>query len=233
MYLPFIMWISIHLPFSEKLKGMEEEVFETSTQNVLILGDSHMVGDFGEYLHREIHELGKYNVVSIGIGGAGSYHFTVKMRGFCCGYKIRETCWYDSIPEKSKMPVVEEGYGSSNAIVGKFFKGNLSNYISHYDPEIVIIALGSNYTNAHEDLLKIIRKDKIDREVIWVGPMLRSNIQMRITAINQVIKKYPDIHFVRSDDIIGHDTITTVHYSGKSAQRWAEKVVLKMDKHLD
>lgn len=223
----------MHLPFSEKLMMMDEEVFESGTKNVLILGDSHMVGDFGEYLHRGMHQLGKYNVVSIGIGGAGSYHFTVTMRGFCCGYKIRETCWFDSIPEKSKIPILEEGFGSSNAIVGKFFKGKLANVVSHYDPELVIIALGSNYTNAHEDLVKIIRKDNDQREVIWVGPMLRSNIQMRLTAIQQITKKYPDIRFVRSEDIIGHDTITTVHYAGKSAKYWANKVIDRMSEYLD
>lgn len=232
MYLPLLIWISIHLPFSEKLQGLEEEEYVNNTQNVLILGDSHMVGDFGEYLHREVHELGKYNVTSIGIGGAGSYHFTVRMRGFCCGYKIRETCWFDSIPERSKIPVIEEGFGASNGIVGKFFKGNLSNVISHYDPEIVIIALGSNYTNAHEELIDIIRKDRSDREVIWVGPMLRSNIQMRLYAIKQVIKKYPDIKFVGSEDIVGHDTITSAHYAGTSAKKWAQKVMLRMDEYL-
>lgn len=233
MYLPFIIWVSMHLPFSEKLQQMDESEFHSEDKNVLILGDSHTVGDFGEYLHREVHEAGKYNVTSIGIGGAGSYHFTVRMRGFCCGYKIRETCWYDSIPEKSKIPVLEEGFGASNAIVGKFFKGKLSNVIEHYDPEIVIIALGSNYTNAHEDLLNIIQKDSADRKIIWVGPMRRANIEMRLSAINQVVKKYPEIKFVRSEDIVGHDTITSAHYAGKSAKRWAEKVMDRMNIYLN
>ena len=232
MHLPLLIWVSMNLPLSEKLKGIEEMEYVNNTQNILILGDSHMVGDFGEYFHREVHQLGKYNVTSIGIGGAGSYHFTVRMREFCCGYKIRETCWFDSIPEKTKIPITEEGFGATNGMVSKFFKGNLSSLISHYNPEIEIIALGSNYTNAHEDLIKIIRKDQFDREVIWVGPMLRSNIQMRLNAIQQVIKKYPDIQFIPSQDIVGHDTITSAHYAGVSAKKWAQKVMVRMKDYL-
>jgi hypothetical protein len=134
---------------------------------------------------------------------------------------------------KSKIPVLEEGFGASNAIVGKFFKGKLSNVISHYDPEIVIIALGSNYTNAHEDLLNIILQDSVDRKIIWVGPMRRANIEMRLSAINQVVKKYPEIKFVRSEDIVGHDTITSAHYAGNSAKKWAEKVMDRMNIYLN
>lgn len=232
MYLPFIIWISLHLPFHPKLQD-EMNLYSDSIQNVLILGDSHLVGDFGEYLHRGMHLKGKFNIVSIGIGGAGSYHFTVTMRGFCCGYKIRESCWFDSIPEKSRIPVTEEGYGASNQIVGKFFKGKLSAYIAHYDPEIIIIALGSNYTNAHEELMSIIQKDDTDRKIIWVGPMRRSNIEMRLLAINQLIKKYPEINFVHSEDIIGHDTITSAHYAGKPAKRWADEVINRMEKFIN
>lgn len=227
MYFPLIIWLSMYLPFADELKLMETDI-DDSIKTVLILGDSHLVGDFGDALHREMHRLKKYNVVSVGIGGAGSYHFTGTMRTFCCGSIIRETCIFDSISDQVKIPVTEKSDGPSNSLVGKFFKGKLSNFISHYEPEIVIVALGSNYTNAHEELMKILRNGNINREVIWVGPMRRSNMEIRLNAIRQVMIKYPDIRFISSEDIVGHDTITSAHYSGKAAKYWAEKVVKKM-----
>jgi hypothetical protein len=60
--------------------------------------------------------------------------------------------------------------------------------------------------------------------------MRRSNIEMRLYAINQLIKKYPEINFVPSEDIIGHDTITSAHYAGKPAKRWADEVIKRMEK---
>ncbi len=226
-----LIWLSLQIPMREELKIIDQD--NPSSHNILVLGDSHMVGDFGEYFHRELHNLKKYNVVSIGIGGAGSYHFTVNMRAFCCGAIIRETCWFDSISPKQTIPVTERHYGGTNAIVGKFFKGKLSNYIKHYEPDFIIVALGSNYTNAHEELVEILQEGNPLREIIWVGPMRRSNIEARLYAIDKVIKKHPHIRFIPSEDIIGHDTISSIHYAGKSARYWAQTVVKRMDFFLN
>ncbi|MFZ5552798.1 MAG: hypothetical protein ACOZCO_06765 [Bacteroidota bacterium] len=226
-YFPLLLWISLNPHMA--IKAGEVENDSTVIKNVLILGDSHTVGDFGEYLHREIHNKKKYNVTSVGIGGAGSVHFTMTMRCFCCGYKIRETCWFDSIPEKQKLPVTERNDGSTNEIVGKSYKGKLSSMVFHLQPDIVIVALGSNNTNAHEELVKMIWKDNPNRDIIWIGPMRRANIEERLYPIDMLLKKYPDIKFVSSEDIIGHDTVTTAHYYGKSAQKWAKKVMGRME----
>lgn len=231
MYYSLLIWFSLQIPCREELKIIDQD--NPASQNILVLGDSHLVGDFGEYFHHELHKLKKYNVTSIGIGGAGTYHFTTTMRAFCCGAKIRESCWFDSIPDNVLIPVTEKIDGGTNGVVGKFFKGKLSNYIQHYEPDFVIVALGSNYTNAHEELVEILQEGNPLREIIWVGPMRRANIEARLYAINLVLKKHPNIRFVPSEDIVGHDTISSIHYAGKTARYWAKTVVKRMDFYLN
>lgn len=198
---------------------------------MLILGDSHLNGDFGEFLHRKLHDANKYDIYSIAIGGAGSRHFTMTMRNHCCGYKIRESCYGEVIPAKSKIRTIEKNSTGTNEVVDKSHKGQLSNVLAYLCPDIVVIALGNNYVNDHQTLVNMIKAQSPHAVIIWVGPMLRSNFEQRISAINQVVKKN-NLHLVRSDDIIGSDTLTMGHFYGKSAQNWAYKIADRMSKVL-
>ena len=231
LYFPLLVWISLN-PHLAMRAGDVSSSGNVPVKNIVVLGDSHVVGDFGEYLHRELHNLKNYNVTSVGIGGAGSVHFTMTMKNFCCGYKVRESCWFDSIPETEKIRVMEKSDGSTNVVVGKPFKGKLGNLLKHYEPDIVVVALGSNNTNAHEELVQMIWKDNPARKIIWVGPIRRANIEERLYPIDMVLRKHPDIDFVSCEDIIGHDTVTSAHYFGKPARNWAKKVVGRMQPFL-
>src|SRR5689334_16213018 len=98
-----------------------------SIKNVLILGDSHFVGHFGEYVHKNLHETNKYDILSVAISGAGSKHFTLTLKNFCCGYKIRYSC--AGLPpeetKKSEVIILEKSSAGTNGIIGKSWKGKL------------------------------------------------------------------------------------------------------------
>lgn len=195
---------------------------------MLILGDSHSVGSFGEYLHKGLHNLYLYNIMGVNIGGAGTKHFTLQLRNFCCGYKIRVTHLTDTLTSKQTIFTLESSKTGDQSLVGKKWNGYLSSVLEDYKPNLVVFALGSNNVNAHQDLVNLIRKYIIDVPIIWVGPFKRIGNTERYKAIEKTIKNNKNIHLVRSDDILGHDTITSTHFYGKVAKNWANKVVDRM-----
>lgn len=201
-------------------------------KSILILGDSHLVGDFGEYLHRYLFRMDKFDITSIAIGGAGTVHFTMTMKNFCCGYKIRISKKGEIVSDKERFRTLEMQKVLTNEIVYKEYEGKLSKVVAAQKPDIVLIALGSNYVNAHQDLINIIQTHSEDSKIIWIGPFLRENFKPRIDAIVKITNKHK-IPLVRSDDIIGNDTLTTTHFYGKTASNWALKVTERLKPHLN
>ncbi len=201
-------------------------------KSVLILGDSHLMGAFGEHLHRKLHELGNLNIMSVAVGGAGSLHFTKTMKNFCCGYKIRSTCYDLIITPKQSIPVIEFSNTKTDELIAKFASGNIEQLVRLINPDVVMIALGSNFSNAHKDLVKNITQTNHSTAIMWIGPFMRKNFEPRIAAINKTMKEYNQICLFRSDDIIGHDTIGSYHYYGRKAQIWAETIIERMIPYL-
>ena len=196
-------------------------------RQMLILGDSHLNGQFGEFLQKKLHESKAFDIYSIAIGGAGSRHFTMTMRNHCCGFRIRESCYGETYTSKDLIRTLEKASTGTNEIVGKAFKGQLKNVLAYLRPDVVVIALGNNYVNDHQTLVNMIKAQSPDTRIIWVGPMLRMNLGERMTAINQVVKKN-SLFLVRSDDILGSDTLTSGHFYGTTAKNWAYKVAERM-----
>jgi hypothetical protein len=201
-----------------------------SIKNVLILGDSHFVGHFGEYVHKNLHETNKYDIISVAISGAGSKHFTYTLKNFCCGYKIRYSC--AGLPtednKKAEVIILEKSSAGTNGVIGKEWKGKLPVLMSNWKPDLVVFSLGSNNVNSHQALVDIIRTYQSEIPIIWIGPFKRQGNSDRYKLIEKTIKDNSNIHLVRSDDILGHDTITMAHYYGKTAQKWANKVTERM-----
>lgn len=211
---------------------VENDSIPKTTPELLILGDSHLVGDFGEYLHKQLHKINRFDITSIAIGGAGSMHFTLTMKNFCCGYKIRVSKKDEIIPDKSKIRTLEHVRIYTNEIVFKSYEGRLANYIKASQPAYVLIALGSNLTNAHQNLVEIIRGQSPQTQIIWVGPFKRERFNERIDPIIKVTSKYK-IPLIRSDDIVGNDTLKTAHFYGRTASNWAIKIGERLKPHLN
>jgi hypothetical protein len=205
----------------------------SGSERILLLGDSHMVGHFGEHFHKRLHELGKYEVLSIGIGGAGSVHYTLPMKNFCCGYKIRHTKTGDSILPKMQVPRIEFGTTQTGEVVGKAWSGKLENLLIDYSPDLVILFLGSNYANNHSGLLQIIQKRTPLAKIIWIGPFKRVNLDSRLHAIKKANTNGEVFTFIPGHDIAGHDTLTTFHLSDYSAKKAVGKLIPRLIHVLD
>ncbi|MDD2411847.1 MAG: hypothetical protein RBS19_11360 [Bacteroidales bacterium] len=199
---------------------------------ILMLGDSHLMGPFGEHLQRAIHNTEKFDILSISIGGAGSKTYTYKMTNNCCGYAIRESLHDEVIPPKKSLRYLEYNSVRNEDVVSKKHNGKLSKVISDLQPDIVLIALGSNVINDHQGLINIIRDNSQNCEIVWIGPMRRSGLTHRIKAIQNTVDKN-NIFFVRSDDVVGHDTITTTHFYGKESRLWANTIFDRIKPLLD
>lgn len=208
-----------------------EKSFTPYIKNIVILGDSHLVGDFGEYLHLGLHEKYNCDITSIAIAGAGSLHYVLTMTNFCCGYKIRQSCATDSLCY-GKINVIEsKGYGDSS-VVAPQYDGKLKKFLAAVNPDLVIFSLGSNYSNAHQELVEIVRKYNRTVPIIWIGPFMRANFTMRINLILPVVKYNKNIYLIRSDDILGNDTIMMHHFEGNTAKKWANKIVERMKEKI-
>jgi hypothetical protein len=210
---------------------------QTRVNSILILGDSNLKGSFGEFLQKKLHETGKYDVLSIAIGGAGSKTFLPPMKNLCCGYRVRQSCAGEALvkPKKAKetkIPVLEKAEKPTAGVVMKLYGGNLHSVMNAWKPDVVILVLGSNYLNAHEELLKIIKSYNHNIPVIWVGPFDKSISAGRYTLIEKAIKGNSDCFLVKSDSIVNKLKIEPTHFSGTPAKKIADAVFKKFEPFL-
>src|SRR5687768_5250910 len=85
----------------------------TEPRSILVLGDSHMKGYFGEFFHKKLHSSGRFFILNVAIGGAGTKTFTHdQLRSTCCGYRVRYTCPESKLKEKEWIPVLESSEDS-------------------------------------------------------------------------------------------------------------------------
>jgi hypothetical protein len=211
---------------------------QTNVKSILILGDSNLKGSFGDYLQKKIHETGKYDVLSIAIGGAGSKTFLPPMKNLCCGYRVRQTCAGVALVKSKKtketqIPILERAEQPTAGVVMKWFGGNLITVMNTWKPDEVILVLGTNYLNAHEELLKIIRSYNNSIPIIWVGPFDSSNSAGRYALIEKALKEKSDCFLVKSDSIVDKLGIVPTHFQGVEAKKIAEAVFKQIEPFLN
>jgi hypothetical protein len=192
-------------------------------KRVLILGDSHLLGTFGEALHRNLHETGEYDVLSIAIGGAGTRNFISTLRNNCCGFAIRESFHDENISPDKRIRRVEADNTLTGELIGKKYHGKIENVLQAFDPHLTVIALGRNNINAHQQLVNILRLYNVQMVIIWVSPYRNMFIHRQLHDIENVVMKNGLFH-IRSDDILGTDTTGSAHFYGKKGENWARKI---------
>ena len=211
---------------------------QTGIKSVLIVGDSNLKGNFGEYLQKDMHETGKYDVLSIAIGGAGSKTFLPKMKNQCCGYRVRQTCAGDSLikikkSKESKVPVLERAEKPTTGVIMKLFNGNLSDVIKAWKADAVIIVLGTNYLNAHEELLKIIKSYNVNIPIIWIGPFDKNTSTGRYALIEKALEGNSNCLLVKSDSIVSKIGIIPNHFYGTDAKKLADAIFKQFEPFLN
>lgn len=193
-----------------------------------------MKGYFGEFFHKKLHTEGRFFILNVAIGGAGTKTFTHdQLRSTCCGYRVRYTCPETKLKEKEWIPVLEGSEDSEDRLICRVYGSKLALLLQKFKPDLVIIALGSNYYNAHSELLSIVESYRHNLPFVWVGPYNRVNADLRYTAIERALENRQHGILVRSDDILGSDTLRQKHFVGKTAKYWAHTVVDRMMPFID
>ncbi len=199
------------------------------TTHVLMLGDSHMVGYFGEHLQRNLHQLGSFHILSVAIGGAGSQTFTsAELKNTCCGYRIRRTWADDSIGYSSPVRIVVGTLHPDFRPLGRTWNKNVDSLMVYWQPDLVIVELGNNRIDNHSGLLQKIRKHKPHIPIYWISPFLRPGLQNRIAGIQKALKVDGNAFMIPAWDLAGHDTLSTFHMSSNRARRASERLARRI-----
>jgi len=202
----------------------------TGTRRVLILGDSHMKGTFGYLMHKALHNRGKFDILSFGIGGAGTLSYSSRvMRDWCCGYRVRRSWPRGPSGKAFKHEVVEQAIKRTRKPIGRVYGGSLKKVLRAFKPEAVIIILGGNVSNRHQRLFDILKADAPEVALLWVGPFKRKYYRSRYKEIRRVLKANRWGALIRSDDILGDESWTTAHFGRTKAWLWANTVAGRMD----
>lgn len=192
---------------------------------MLVLGDSHMVGQFGERFHVKMHEWKKFEILSVSIGGSGSANFLHQLTNFCCGFMVRHAKPGDSLDKHGKFPWQAGSYVITNERILEQYKSRLDTILKQYKPHVIVIELGSNLVNAHQQLLRLIHTHAPNAAVYWIGSYARAMGDYRLHEIEKVcFPLYNRCMLVRCDDVVGSKTLLTYHFTGEDATRWADSV---------
>lgn len=194
-----------------------------------MLGDSHMVGYFGEHLQRYLHQLGNFHILSVAIGGAGSHTFAVsELKNTCCGFRIRRTWADDSIGHSSPIRIVAGSLLADFKPIGRTWSRNLDSLMVYWQPDIVIVELGNNRIDNHAGLVQKIRKHKPYIPIYWLSPFLRPGLQSRMAGIQKALKADGNAQMIPAWDLAGHDTLSTFHMSSLRARRASERLAQRI-----
>jgi hypothetical protein len=197
--------------------------------HVLMLGDSHMVGYFGEHLQRYLHQKGSFHILSVAIGGAGSYTFTSPvLTNSCCGFRIRRTWADDSIGYHSPIRIVSGSLKVDQKPIGSTWSRNLDSLLNYWQPDLLVIELGNNRIDNHLGLIQKIRKYRPYSPIFWVSPFLRSGLIARVSGIQKVLLKDPNARLIPAWDLAGHDTLSSFHMPSAKARKASERLAARI-----
>jgi len=185
---------------------------------ILILGDSNLVGSFGDVLHRSIAGWKDADVMSIAIGGGNASYYNRTMKNLCCGYKVRF-----SKKGSTEVKVSSASNKKNSAVIAPEYNGNLTALLNDKKPTMVVIALGSNADSLpnHKTLLAKISNYNPNIPVYWVGPPADPKISSTKAnaKIEAAINTYPTApyYFFSSQKVAKH-----LHPGPAEAEKWVK-----------
>ncbi|WP_291516599.1 SGNH/GDSL hydrolase family protein [Bdellovibrio sp. ArHS] len=213
---------------------------EASFANTLIIGDSHVVGPFGENLHKYFNEVAQENVRTVGLAGGTARSFTdssAAKRTLSYGFADRQNDRQKIIPggTKATAPL-------------------LSALLDETKPQRLIVELGDNFADYKsptpqsdkavvaqvKQITETLTKGKFSGSCYWVTPTWTDKVgskpyyksNERLARVISIIKTEVEprcrvIDSTRDIGVTEKDIRTTadgLHFDAKNGAKWARGV---------
>lgn len=195
-------------------------------EGALILGDSHLYGNFGQTLHESIKQKTNLDVTSISVCPATPETFTKRQLRSLCGLRVRKSSQFNPRVTTTLKKV-------------KWTLPSLRTQISRINPKLVVIALGTNMSRASEsrisrsvkNLTGLVRQTKKNVSIVWIGPPFYQGSMRVNNIIEKAIKKYsPNTFFLHGTEFNRHKPLPrrNPHFGPRKAGLWAKYLTAKM-----
>jgi hypothetical protein len=209
---------------SSQVKQVERAISSNPTNpTILLVGDSNMVGSFGDELHGSIQKWNEADVLSIAIGGGNAAYYLNTMTNKCCGFKVR-------FSEKGAAIKILGKSGTKNmAQVLPEYGGSLLNVLKKKKPTMVVIALGSNADSLknYTALLKKIHDFDDTIPVYWVGPPddKAINAMKADTNIQKAVNEFPTSPYTFFSS---QKVVKKLHPGPADAKKWVNGFIAEL-----
>ncbi|UOF02202.1 SGNH/GDSL hydrolase family protein [Bdellovibrio reynosensis] len=200
---------------------------ENSFERVLLLGDSHAYGKYGEVLDAHFRKNAKQVTSFSSCGSSPSTWMTTSanFKSTNCGFWQKSSADREIRVKSHKLPSFDQE-------------------IQKLQPQVTVITLGTNILGSTgnissekkhvETMMKSIRAQ--GSECVWVGPPdlskdpFKKNLPLGIESLKSLAKENK-CHFIDSTAITKYPAGKSdgVHYGPKDSAAWGKAVVKKIE----
>ncbi|MDB4994671.1 MAG: hypothetical protein JWM74_2103 [Myxococcaceae bacterium] len=185
---------------------------------ILVIGDSHTYGAFGQRLHERLAAIGGHAVISEAAGGATTETYLEERPEALVGYRVRESARDERVPralvDRLRSPM-----------------DSLDVLLARHEPEIVVVALGTNRPRAPvgescDTFMQRLVHDAPARHVFWIGPAAigRDRSAAVVASLRACVEKIAGATFIDSTTFNASSPLPpdNPHFGPADARRWAD-----------
>jgi hypothetical protein len=185
---------------------------------ILVIGDSHTYGAFGYRLHERLAAIGGHAVISEAAGGATTETYLEERPEARVGYRVRESARGERVP-RARVDRLRSPMDSLDVLLAR------------HEPEIVIVALGTNRPRAPvgescDTFMQHLVHDWPGRRVFWIGPAAigRAGSETVVASLRGCVQKVAGATFVDSTTFNASSPLPpgNPHFGPADARRWAD-----------
>lgn len=200
----------------------------SASQGVLIIGDSHSYGSYGEvldsYYRKQGAEVSSY--ASCGSSPSNWVSDNQNFKATNCGYWSKDSVGRETRVKSHKIP-------------------SLTELTIKFKPKITVISLGTNILTSPENIKReikfaeqmILKIKQTGSDCIWVGPPdlnknpFKANLTLGVAAIKSTVEKHHCL-FVDSRSYTKYSAGKGdgIHYNTKDSKDWGAAIATKLPK---
>ncbi len=185
---------------------------------ILVIGDSHTYGAFGHRLHERLAAIGGHAVISEAAGGATTETYLEERPEALVGYRVRESAPGERVP-RDRIDRLRSPMDSLDVLLAR------------HEPEIVVVALGTNRPRAPvgescDTFMQRLVRDAPKRRVFWVGPPALGHDRSEAVSasLRACVQRIAGAGFIDSTTFNASSPLPpdNPHFGPADAKRWAD-----------